>query len=56
MESMQTREDIELSIEHSRIADVTTLRWVDCDVLVALISLLVPQLLCVLGVLFNLIP
>ena len=56
VESVQTREDIELSIKNSSIANITALGRVYCDVLVTLITLLVPQLLCVLGVLLDLIP
>lgn len=41
VESVQTREDIELSIEDSSITNVTALRRVDRDVLIALVSLLV---------------
>lgn len=54
MESVQAREHIEFPVKDSSVANVTALRWVDRDVLIALVSLLVAQLLSVVGVLLDL--
>jgi hypothetical protein len=53
MESMKTREHVELPVEYSCVAYITTLARINCDVFVSLTSLLVSQLLGIVGVLFN---
>jgi len=55
MESMKTWENIKFSIKDSSIANVTALGWVDCNVFVTLISLLIAELLCVMRIFFDFI-
>lgn len=56
MESMKTREHVELSVEYSCVANIATLARINCYVFVSLATLLVSQLLSIVGVLFNFYP
>lgn len=54
MEGVRAREDVELLVKDGSKADVTSLTRVDCNMLIAHASLLIPQLLSTLGMSFNL--
>ena len=54
MEGMQTRENIEFSVEYGRVADVAALARIDGDMFIPLAALLVSKLFCIVSVFFNL--
>jgi hypothetical protein len=55
MEGMLTWKHVELTIEDGLEAKITHLAWIDCDVLVLLLSMLLSQVFSVIGMVFKLL-